>query len=225
MAQETLDLTGLAYFKSKLASWIPSWFPSQSGQSGKVLTTDGTNLSWTSAGGGSVTDVQVNGTSVVSSGVANVPVMDANTLGVAKVGANLSVTAGVLSADVSTSDLTAFLPLAGGTLVGTAYGVSSDSANSLLTTVGITKRNLGANASYVKFGNGLIIQWGYGTNASATVTVNFAVPFTDQNSYVQFAMARTSDAHYASSTTPRSTTSCSFVFDTAQNFVWIAVGF
>ena len=49
-----LDNSGLAYFLTKLASWIPSWFPSQSGQIGKVLTTDGTSLSWTAQSGGSV---------------------------------------------------------------------------------------------------------------------------------------------------------------------------
>lgn len=39
-------------------------------------------------GGGAVDDVQVNGVSVVSEGVANVPVADASTFGAVKVGAN-----------------------------------------------------------------------------------------------------------------------------------------
>ena len=49
-----LDNSGLAYFLTKLASWIPAWFPSQTGQSGKVLTTDGFSLSWTAQAGGDV---------------------------------------------------------------------------------------------------------------------------------------------------------------------------
>ena len=47
---------------------------------------------WTTPqSGGGVSDVQVNGTSVVSQGVANVPVMDSSTPGVAKVGSGLFV--------------------------------------------------------------------------------------------------------------------------------------
>lgn len=41
--------------------------------------------------GGGVTDVQVNDTSVVTDGVANVPVANANTVGVARPGASLSI--------------------------------------------------------------------------------------------------------------------------------------
>ena len=40
-------------------------------------------------GSGGVTDVQINGTSVVSSGVANIPLADGTNLGVAKVGSGL----------------------------------------------------------------------------------------------------------------------------------------
>lgn len=50
-SKDYLDNSGLAYFLTKLASWIPSWFPSQSGQSGKVLTTNGSSLSWTAQAG------------------------------------------------------------------------------------------------------------------------------------------------------------------------------
>lgn len=46
--------------------------PSQSGQSGKFLSTNGTVASWESISV-PVTDVQVNGTSILSGGVANIP--------------------------------------------------------------------------------------------------------------------------------------------------------
>ena len=54
---------------------------------GQVPTADGDG-SWewaTPSGGGSVTDVQVNGTSVLQDGVANVPIMSSNSAGVAKI--------------------------------------------------------------------------------------------------------------------------------------------
>lgn len=43
------------------------------------------------SGGGSVDDVQVNGTSVVTDGVANIPIMSSSVLGVAKLGGGLQV--------------------------------------------------------------------------------------------------------------------------------------
>lgn len=43
-----------------------------------------------------VTDVQVNGTSILSSGVANVPVMDSSTFGVAKQGSGITIVDGVI---------------------------------------------------------------------------------------------------------------------------------
>jgi len=52
--------------------------PSSEGTSGQVLTTDGNGgRSWTTVqggGGGGVSDVKVDGTSVVTSGVANIPI-------------------------------------------------------------------------------------------------------------------------------------------------------
>lgn len=61
-----------------------------------TITVDGTgsDLYAPNGGSGTVTDVQVNGTSVVSSGVANVPVMGGSTLGVAKTGTGLYMTSG-----------------------------------------------------------------------------------------------------------------------------------
>lgn len=58
------------------------------GSTGQVLSkASGTNydLAWVNQSGASVTDVQVNGTSVVSSGVANVPRANETTYGVVKV--------------------------------------------------------------------------------------------------------------------------------------------
>ena len=65
--------------------------PSSDGTNGQVLTTDGNGgRSWTtpSGGGGNVTDVQINGTSILSQGVANIPYGTGTTVGVVKVDAS-----------------------------------------------------------------------------------------------------------------------------------------
>ena len=46
---------------------------------------------WANESGGGVTDVQVNGTSVVSSGVANIPTAGSNVYGVVKMGDDLTI--------------------------------------------------------------------------------------------------------------------------------------
>ena len=64
--------------------------PSTAGTSGQVLTSDGSGgQSWQTPAAGTVTDVQVNGTSVTSGGVANIPVASASTFGIVKVGYGL----------------------------------------------------------------------------------------------------------------------------------------
>lgn len=65
--------------------------PSSDGTSGQVLTTDGNGgRTWTTPSGG-VSDVQVNGTSVVSNGVANVPIGGSGILGVVKSGNGVTI--------------------------------------------------------------------------------------------------------------------------------------
>lgn len=61
--------------------------PQTAGTQGQVLTSDGQGgQSWeTPSGGGGVSDVQVNGTSVVSQGVANIPVIANDSYGIPKV--------------------------------------------------------------------------------------------------------------------------------------------
>jgi len=73
--------------------------PSVAGTNGQVLTSDGQGgQSWqTPSGGGSggaVDDVQINGTSVVSGGVANVPKASTTNMGAIKTASNTEVKAG-----------------------------------------------------------------------------------------------------------------------------------
>lgn len=59
--------------------------PSSAGTAGQVLGLD-SNLDpvWVNPSGGDVSDVQINGTSILSNGVANIPISGANILGLVK---------------------------------------------------------------------------------------------------------------------------------------------
>lgn len=66
--------------------------PATAGTSGQVLTSDGQGgQSWQNPSGGTITDVQVNSTSVVTSGVANIPVASNSTLGVVKTSGSIPI--------------------------------------------------------------------------------------------------------------------------------------
>ena len=85
-----LDSNGNLTDSGKKASDFVSE-PATDGTNGQVLTTDGNGgRSWETVIAG-VGDVQVNGTSVVTSGTANIPVASDSTLGVAKVGTGLTI--------------------------------------------------------------------------------------------------------------------------------------
>lgn len=72
------------------ASWASvDALPSQAGQSGKYLTTNGTAASWSDVTF-PVTDVQINSTSILSSGVANIPYGTNAVAGLAKAGSGLA---------------------------------------------------------------------------------------------------------------------------------------
>ena len=67
--------------------------PQTAGTQGQVLTSDGQGgQSWeTPSGGGGVSDVKVNGTSVVDQGVANIPLAGADTVGAVKIGSSMTI--------------------------------------------------------------------------------------------------------------------------------------
>ena len=98
---------------------------------------------------------------------------------------------------------------------------SSDKSSSAVSTVGINKNQNG----YIKFGNGIIIQWGYSNQYGTSKTVTLPTPFTSTNYAV-------TTSRYASEwaegvimqTNNYKTTS----FDFAANdpgVHWIAVGY
>lgn len=69
-----------------------------------------------------------------------------------------------------------------------SFAPPSDKLNSIVTTEGISKSSSG----YVKFGNGLIIQWLYNVQTPSTVTL--PTPFTSTN-YCCASMSTGSTAH------------------------------
>ena len=78
------NIAGDPYDNSNLASALndkQDELPSQTGQSGKFLTTNGTDISWGDVTI-PVTDVQINSTSILSNGVANIPLATNFTNGV-----------------------------------------------------------------------------------------------------------------------------------------------
>lgn len=89
------NIAGDPYDNSNLASALndkQDELPSQTGQSGKFLTTNGTAISWGEVNI-PVTDVQINSTSILSNGVANIPLGTSSTLGVLKVNPNQGISA------------------------------------------------------------------------------------------------------------------------------------
>ena len=87
----TTAKTDLVSAINELDSGKQDELPSQTGQSGKFLTTNGTAISW---GDAPVTDVQINSTSILSSGVANIPYGTNAVAGLAKAGSGLASMAG-----------------------------------------------------------------------------------------------------------------------------------
>ncbi len=84
----TTDKTWSANKLSELNSALNSKVsePQIEGTSGQVLTTDGNGgRSWTTpSGGGGVTDVQIDGTTILNQGVANIPLASTSNVGLVK---------------------------------------------------------------------------------------------------------------------------------------------
>lgn len=124
--------------------------PSTAGTSGQVLTSDGQGgQSWQTPSSGTITDVQVNGTTVVTSGVANVPIAGTSALGVVKpagMGINVNSSNGELyvgnaSAAQIKAGATNYFPIVPSnqhesTFFGLAKAAGADMASISDTTVG-----------------------------------------------------------------------------------------
>lgn len=109
--------------------------------------------------------------------------------------------------------------------------ISSEAVNRIVTTAGISK----AQNGYVKFGNGLIVQWGYKSdlNSSTNKTISFPTSFTSSNYCISLIGYDTS--HNADSNTQaycvrsRSASSCTVSLGSSDGqkngSFWMAVGY
>ena len=155
--------------------------PSQSGNNGKVLSTDGTNTTWSTPGAGTVTSVDVSGgtTGLTTSGgpiTSSGTVTLAGTLNVANGGTGATTLTGYVkgngtsamsaSATVPTSDLTGTLGVAnGGTGAATLTGVLKGNGTSAFTAAV-------AGTDFVEPGGAL------GTPSSGTLTNATGLPLS-----------------------------------------------
>ena len=155
--------------------------PSQSGNNGKVLATDGTNTTWSTPGAGTVTSVDVSGgtTGLTTSGgpiTSSGTVTLAGTLNVANGGTGATTLTGYVkgngtsamsaSATVPTSDLTGTLGVAnGGTGAATLTGVLKGNGTSAFTAAV-------AGTDFVEPGGAL------GTPSSGTLTNATGLPLS-----------------------------------------------
>lgn len=98
---------------------------------------------------------------------------------------------------------------------------ASADANSVLTTVAITKAS---NGGY-KLGNGIIKNWGRIQASSTTLTVTFTKPFSSATSYAVVGMCNTGKAAFSTTQTKTNFTldASGGVGSTAFN--WLAEGY
>jgi hypothetical protein len=104
-----------------------------------------------------------------------------------------------------------------------AFGVASSVANSLLTTTAISRSGNG----YVKFGNGLIIQWGGISGANPTVTLPTAMPSASYRVYVTNLYQYAGERNIQMYADNQTSTTFRIVNRGANNVanMWLAIGY
>lgn len=101
------------------------------------------------------------------------------------------------------------------------YASSSSALNSIVTTIGISKKNNG----YVKFGNGIILQWGNFLSTSTSGTITMPIGFTSKDSY-RVTATDTGSARVSNGIVRKSTTQFTYYVATANNGSdWLAIGY
>ena len=106
------------------------------------------------------------------------------------------------------------------------YAPPSASANSIVTTLGITK----AAKGYVKLGNGIIIQWGTTTSASSSTSITLPIAFSDTNYSVTITSIGDAGVYQrlVSASTAKTTTGFKTYAGGGAaniNFSWQAIGY
>lgn len=108
-----------------------------------------------------------------------------------------------------------------------AYGTASDANGSIVTTVNKTKLADG----YFKFGNGMIVQWGYVAFSSQAADVSFPVAFSGESTYRFVALRRAGSSNTSDGgqifARNRTSTTINLYASSANTAScdWIAIGF
>ena len=87
-----------------------------------------------------------------------------------------------------------------------------------------------ADDGYIKFGNGLIMQWGQETSSSATETVTFPIPFPNACLNITCTDYDSADTGGLGGVTgiktlPTTTTAIFSCYTTGDTFFWQAIGY
>jgi hypothetical protein len=201
---------------------INALLPSQTGNNGKVLQTDGSNVSWatvTSGGTSGVTSI------TAGSGLTGGTITSSGTISMGTPGTLSASSTNTASGSTHTHAVT--FP------VTSLKGQSSDTAQTgdiILTNLASFAKSHGANG-YQTLPGGLIVQWGYKSGSGAqTVAFNSAPNIAFTTACYSFTVTQTatvgnSPLGSASTVTALSATSATvYTAPSATGFYWIAIG-
>ena len=154
-----------------LTTRVPATLPTPSaGTAGQAVIINANGDGYTTGEAGKVDDVQINGTTIVSSKIANIPKAASDTLGVIKVGSNLSIDAnGVLSGTAAANNGKLTIQDGQSTAVKAVEFTADQSGDTTLTVTGsdgttvtgdatnhkltVSSPSLGTGASNAAYGN------------------------------------------------------------------------
>lgn len=115
----------------------------------------------------------------------------------------------------------------GKNLVRSVNGVNADAAGNANITSTIIESYSSNNSGYIKFKNGILINWAWGTGTHQGVTCTWVKAFSNAN-YIAIATSAVagSSCNYNGAITSKSTTTCFFdsMIDKAASAYFIAIG-
>ena len=100
---------------------------------------------------------------------------------------------------------------------------ASNAIGSVITTLALILQDIGIGGSYLKLGNGVIIQWGYVGGSITNHAITFPTPFSSSTCYVCVPVVRGFSATVY--TTNYTATGASVVTSANGAIAWIAIGY
>lgn len=134
---------------------------------------------------------------------------------------------------VKNKDIDNYLPLAGGTMTGALTLSGAPTADLQAATKGYVdtavsgvdgvKSSLLAKNGYIKFGNGVLVQWG---GCTRSTTVSFPIPFSSTNYSVVVTPTGNNDSGYQNTRIPTKAQDSFYVAGANWNDGnWVAIGY